>query len=197
MDTKTGGQVDATTPKKRHSRVPNGGKGRPRGAKNKVTKATLKAIMQSSFMQQKESAADFWKDILGIDTPKDGQINGKAVDVRQRLKKAMEEVGQPGTRRYRLTPEDVAFVRLGMSYAVGLPLKAQPDKSGKPRMPFIGRNGLPWEFDPMYDQERLALEAQKDQQKIDAQARQQQLRGTPVEQVDDEDDGEAPEVVRG
>ncbi|SRR5229473_8027236 len=190
MDAKIGVQVDAITPKKRHNRVPNGGRGRPKGATNKVTKATVAAAFQSAFMKQKETCQEIFKDILGLEMPAPDKIDGQAVKNRKFLKEVLE-----GKRP--ISPQWVAVLRLSLAYAYGTPLKMQPSRDGKPRMPFIGRRGLPWEFDPMYDQERQALEAQREQEKIDQQARQRQLQGAPAEQVDDEDDGETPEVVRG
>jgi hypothetical protein len=193
MDAKTGLHVDATTSKKRHKRLPNGGKGRPKGARNKVTKAALPAIIQAIRAEKKETAGEFWRDVLGIDTPKDGKINGRALRVRQNLKLVAE-----GKRD--MSPAQVAIWRMGMAYAVGTPLKAEPEKNFRNRMPYIGRHGLPWEYDVMADQEKLALEAQKEQEKIDQRARQQQLEGAaadPTAATDEDDDGETLEVVRG
>jgi hypothetical protein len=192
MDATPGAQVqDDPSKKTKRKPGPNAGKGRRKGSKNKVTAATLPMLLQAHYAGKRETASDFWKDVLGIDTPRDGKINARAVRVRKRLREAID-----GSRR--LSPEYIALWRLGMSYAIGLPNKAEPDKTQKQRMPYIGRHGLPWQFDPMADQERLAIEAQKDQEKIDTLARERQLQGLPVDHKDDESpDPDAPEVVRG
>jgi hypothetical protein len=157
----------------------------------------MQTLLQTHFLQPKETAQDIWRQILGPEDPNPGKIDGKALSNRKRLIKAFSEIGKIGRREVKLTAEDIAALRLAMSCAYGTPLKMQPSGNGKPRMPFIGRHGLPWEYDVMADQERKAREAQKDQEKIDAAARQRQLQGTLAEQIDDEDDGEALEVVRG
>jgi hypothetical protein len=119
------------------------------------------------------------------------RIDGKAVTVRQRLEK-MFQGKIPVDRGY------LELLKFGMAYAYGTALKMQPAAATEAdRMAYVGRRGLPWEHDPMAQQEREALEAQKSQRKLEAQARQQQLEGAAPDLKDDEDDGEAPEVVRG
>jgi hypothetical protein len=179
----TNGTDGTETPRKK-KRQKTGG--RRRGTPNKVTK---------EFGALRQSCQEIFKETLGLEMkvdPETGKpkINGKAVTVRQRLEK-MFQGKIPVDRGY------LELLKFGMAYAYGTPLKMQPAGDGKPRMPYIGRHGLPWQYDPMADQQRLAIEAQRDQEKIDSQARQRQLQGLPVDQVDDEDDGEAPEVVRG
>ena len=192
MNTKAGAQVPETPAKKRHNRVPNNGKGRPKGATNKVTKATVAAAMQAAFMQQKETCQEIFKNILGLEMPAPDKIDGGAVKNRKYLADVL-------AGKVEVSPQWVAVLRLSLAYAYGTPLKAEPDKSQKQRMPYIGRNGLPWEYDVMAEQERLAIEAQKDQEKIDAAARERKLSGAPDDPKPDEEDdgGETLEVVRG
>ena len=193
MDSSTGAQQ--SVPSKRTAGLNR--KGRRQGSKNLVTKATMQTLRQTHFLQPKETAQDIWRQILGLEDPNPNKIDGKALGNRKRLIKAFSEIGKIGRREVKLTAEDIAALRLASSLAYGIPNKMDKGGSGKPRMPFIGRRGLPWEFDPMYEQERLAIEAQRDQEKLDAAARQRKLQGVPEDQKDDEDDGETPEVVRG
>ena len=171
-----------TPPKKKRQKTG----GRRKGTPNRATR---------EFRALRQSCQEIFKETLGLEMRVDPQtgkpkINGKAVTVRQRLEK-MFQGKIPVDRGY------LELLKFGMAYAYGAPLKMQPSGDGKPRMPFIGRRGLPWEWDPMYDQQRLAIEAQRDQEKLDVAARQRKLQGVPEDQKDDEDDGETPEVVRG
>jgi hypothetical protein len=122
-------------------------------------KATLQTLLQTHFLQPKETAQDIWRQILGLEDPNPGKIDGKALRNRKRLIKAFSEIGKIGRREVKVTADDIAALRLAMSCAYGTPLKMQPASDGKPRMPFIGRQGLPWEYDVMAEQERLAIEA--------------------------------------
>ncbi len=110
-----------------------------------------------------------------------------------------KEIGKPNKqRKYNLTDRDIAALRLAAVLGYGTPNKMEKGGAGKPRMPYIGRHGLPWQYDVMFEQEQQALEAQKDQEKLDAAARERQLKGEPEDPKPDEADGEETlEIVRG
>ncbi len=173
--------------------------GRTKGSKNLVTKATLQTLLQTHFLQPKETAQDIWRQILGLEDPNPEKLDGKAIGNRQRLTEIYREIGKPNKqRKYNLTDRDIAALRLAAVLGYGTPNKMEKGGAGKPRMPYIGRHGLPWQYDVMFEQEQQALEAQKDQEKLDAAARERQLKGEPEDPKPDEDDGEETlEIVRG
>ncbi len=204
MDITTGAKNQETVSNKRHHRVPNGGKGRPKGAKNKLTREMLQSVMRIYQEKGRETAGSFWRKVLGIDALEGAMIDGKAIAVRETLMKAMAEVGLPAKQRtIKLMPIDLEFIRMAMNWAYGMPGKAAPDRGDHQRMPYIGRHGLPWQYDVMFEQEQQALEAQKDQEKLDAAARERQLKGEPEDpkpedpKPDEADGEETLEIVRG
>ena len=67
MDAQTG-QVE---PKKSLHRPPAAGKGRRKGSKNKVTRATLAAELQSKEVQRRETCQEIFSKIIGLEMPDD------------------------------------------------------------------------------------------------------------------------------
>ncbi len=66
------------------------------------------------------------------------------------------------------------------------------------RMPYVGRHGLPWEYDVMKDQQDAAIKAQEEQQKAEALA-QPSSEGTAPSSDGEDDDAEnqnVPELVQ-
>ena len=86
-------------------------------------------------------------------------------------------------------------MQLGLAYAYGTPDKMKPEESGKRSLVFIGENGLPWENDPMAQQEAAAIAAQQAQDKLEAAAAERKLQGLEPDPDDDEDPN-APQLVR-
>ena len=139
--------------------------------------------------QRKESVREIARDILGLDSVgQTGKINGKAVRLRQVIQKAL--LGEA-----TMSPERIALLRLMMGYGYGTPDKMQPEESKKRSLVFISEGGLPWENDPMKDQEARAIAAQQTQEKLEAAAQERKLQGPELD-PDDDEDPDAPELVR-
>ena len=64
----------------------------------------------------------------------------------------------------------------------------------KPRMPYVGRHGLPWEYDVMADQEKEAIAAQKVQNKTEALARPAHAEEPKEPAAGDQEAGEPEEL---
>ena len=96
---------------------------------------------------------------------------------------------------HNITGTDPRMVDQCLKYAVGTPRKQQPVETGKRSLVFISEGGLPWQNDPMAEQERAAIAAQKRQEEIEAAAAERKLLGLEADPDDDEDPN-APELVR-
>jgi hypothetical protein len=70
-----------------------------------------------------------------------------------------------------------------------------PEESQKRSLVIISQRGLPWENDPMAQQEKEAIAAQREQEKLDAAAAERKSQGLKAD-PDDDDDPDAPELVR-
>jgi hypothetical protein len=98
-----------------------------------------------------------------------------------------------GTKK--ISPERVALIRLFMAYGYGTPDKMKPEESKKRSLVFISEGGLPWENDPLKEQEAKAIAAQQVQDQIEAAAAERKRQGLEPDPDDDEDPN-APELVR-
>jgi hypothetical protein len=96
---------------------------------------------------------------------------------------------------HKITGTDPRMVDQYLKYAVGTPRKQQPVETGKWSLVFIAEGGLPWENDPMKDQEARAIAAQQAQDKIEAAAAERKRQGLEPDPDDDEDPN-APQLVR-
>ena len=67
----------------------------------------MQTLLQTHFLQPKETAQDIWRQILGLEDPNPNKIDGKALRNRQRLIKAFSEIGKIGRREVKLTAEDI------------------------------------------------------------------------------------------
>src|SRR5260370_3893453 len=134
----------------------NAGKGRHKGWKNKLTRDSIQQIWGLHQSQGLETAQSFARKVIGIDDP-DGKVtvNGRALKVRETIMMVFAEMGMPPhLRTIKFTDLDARLLALMMSYAWGMPGKIQPDKGGAgKRMPYIGRHGLPWQYDVMFEQQ--------------------------------------------
>ncbi len=190
-----------TTSSRSISRAANAGESlaRAKGSKNLVTKETLKALIAANYLQPKDTVQDMWRSILGLEDPNPNVVDGKAVSNREKLKAIIANIGNSKKGKLRPTAAEVAILKLAVQMAYGLPVKMEkPKNSFERRMPYIGRHGLPWQYDVMFEQQEAARAAQKDQEKIDAQARQKQLQGVAADpRADEDDDEETLEIVDG
>jgi hypothetical protein len=96
---------------------------------------------------------------------------------------------------HKITGTDPRMVDQCLKYAVGTPRKQQPVETGKRSLVFIAEGGLPWENDPMKDQEARPIAAQQAQDKIEAAAAERKRQGREPD-PDDDDDPDAPQLVR-
>src|SRR6266852_5168426 len=143
MDAQTGKVVPPEAPPKPRRRPPAAGKGRPRGAKNKKTQAQklAEARERTLKLELEGDVSEFFQ-----------KLTVKNYTWRENMRKKMEHA-QHGT--------DVRRVELCLKYAVGTPRKQQPAESGRKSLNFVTSRGLPWQSDPMAQQEREAIAAQK------------------------------------
>ena len=158
-------------------RPPAAGKGRPRGAKNKKTQAQklAEARERALKLELEGDVSEFFQ-----------KLTVKSYTWRENMRKKME---------HKITGTDPRMVDQCLKYAVGTPRKQQPIETGKRSLVFIAEGGLPWENDPMKDQEARAIAAQQAQDKIEAAAAERKRQG--LEPDPDDDDGpDAPEIVR-
>jgi len=178
--------------KKSRPRPPAAGKGRRAGSKNKISKATLPGLLAAAGARNErhEDIRAISRDILGLDSlARTGKISSNGVAVRQYCADVIA-----GTKK--ISPERVALIRLFMAYGYGTPDKMKPEESKKRSLVFIAEGGLPWENDPMKDQEARAIAAQQAQDKIEAAAAERKLQGLEPDDPDDDEDPDALELVR-
>jgi len=158
-------------------RPPAAGKGRPRGAKNKKTQAQklAEARERALKLELEGDVSEFFQ-----------KLTVKSYTWRENMRKKME---------HKITGTDPRMVDQCLKYAVGTPRKQQPVETGKRSLVFISEGGLPWQNDPMVQQQRAAIAAQKRQEEIEAMAAERKLRGLEAD-PDDDEDPDAPELVR-
>jgi hypothetical protein len=91
-----------------------------------------------------------------------------------------------------------AELKLYMEFAYGRPRPMEEKKPEKPRMPFIGRRGLPWQNDPMALQEHEAILAQnlEEQRKMRMAQPQGKKDPEPAAGANDPPDLDTPQLVR-
>jgi len=183
----------APPPKKHNRRPPAAGKGRPKGAKNRRTKAQdiADAVAAATPTPRQESMDEVIDKILGLTMPSPVKINGKAVDMRDRLARYL--AGDPDVR---FTSEQVRIFTFLFAHRNGTPQKKEPAGSKKRSLSFISEGGLPWLNDPMKEQEAKAIAAQQAQQKIEAAAAERKLQGLEPDDPDDDEDPDALQLVR-
>src|SRR6266446_5997338 len=177
MDAKNRKVTSPEAPPKPRRRPPAAGKGRPRGAKNKKTQAQKLA-------EARERALKF--ELEGDVSEFFQKLTVKSYTWRENMRRKMEDP-KHGT--------DPRMVDQCLKYAVGTPRKQQPVETRKRSLVFISEGGLPWENDPMKDQEARAIAAQQAQDKIEAAAAERKLQGLEPG-PDDDEDTDAPELVR-
>jgi hypothetical protein len=162
---------------------------RRQATETKVTKATLPKILADRELQRQESVRKIARDILGLDSVEQtGKINAKAVRLRHVIQKTL--LGEA-----TMSPERIALLRLMMAYGYGTPDKMQPEESKQRSLVFISEGGLPWENDPLKEQEAKAIAAQQAQDQIEAAAAERKRQGLEPDPDDDEDPN-APQLVR-
>src|ERR1700730_6737390 len=85
--------------RRRNPKPPPPGKGRIRGSKNKISKATLPGIIAAAMPPKQETLHEILDKMLGVTMPSPYKIDGKAVDNRERLARFMA-----GAPTLRVTP---------------------------------------------------------------------------------------------
>ena len=163
----------------RRRRPPAAGKGRLRGSRNKKTKAQklAEARERTEKVELEKDVSEFFR-----------KLTVENYKWRENMRKKMED---------EITGTDPRMVELCLKYALGTPLKQQPPQASRKALYFVGKHGLPWEHDPMAEQERKAIAALEARRETERAAAEQKLQGLREDQPDDEDEGESPEVVRG
>jgi hypothetical protein len=148
-----------------------------RGAKNKKTQAQklAEARERAQKLELEGDVSEFFQ-----------KLTVKNYTWRENMRKKME---------HKITGTDPRMVDQCLKYAVGTPRKQQPVETGKRSLVFIAEGGLPWENDPMKEQEAKAIAAQQAQDKIEAVAAERKLQGLEPDPDDDEDPN-APQLVR-
>jgi hypothetical protein len=142
-----------------------------------------------------KNVQDTFRNFLGLDDEavvRTGRIDRVGYGARVRLQQMFDGIRTPD-------PAYTNLMKLGLAYAYGTARRMEPPVSTRKSIAFIGRNGLPWspENDPMRDQERAALEAQKAERLTERQAREAQAEDAiVVKKVDSATDaGETLEAV--
>jgi hypothetical protein len=154
--------------------------GRRPGSKNKATLIG-------------KSVSETLSNWIGLDdaaVERTKMINGPGYRGRLKLK-AMWDGERP------VDPSYVVLAKFLFAYGFGTPRRMEQPVSTRRSIAFITRNGLPWESDPMWREEKEMLEAQKAERLTEQLAREAQAEDAiVVKKVDSATDaGETLEAV--
>jgi hypothetical protein len=164
--------------------------GRRKGSKNQVSKASLPEILEQVVpqLERQQSLDEVLAKTLGLEVDSPVKIDGKGVDMRDRIARFL--AGDPTVQ---FSPEQLRLFALLFSHRYGRPDKRKPPDSGRKTLNFITGRGLPWQNDPMAEQQRQAVAGLLRQEKIEAAAAERRLRDL---ETDPDDDENTPELVR-